>query len=77
MCVCVSVCVFYYFVFSVFFDEFIRGFEHSELTFEPLPFNHPLFIMYSSGTTGIPKCMVHSVGVSVLVTHYSLITVVM
>jgi len=33
-----------------------------ELTFEQVPFNHPLFIMYSSGTTGVPKCMVHSVG---------------
>ena len=35
----------------------------SELTFAQVPFNHPLFIMYSSGTTGVPKCMVHSVGV--------------
>ena len=35
-----------------------------ELQFEQLPFNHPLFLMYSSGTTGIPKCMVHSAGVS-------------
>ena len=34
------------------------------LKFEQVPFNHPLFIMYSSGTTGAPKCMVHSVGVS-------------
>ncbi|XP_065831131.1 acetoacetyl-CoA synthetase-like isoform X2 [Oscarella lobularis] len=34
----------------------------SELTFAQVPFNHPLFIMYSSGTTGVPKCMVHSVG---------------
>merc|ERR1719166_398650 len=32
------------------------------LTFEQVPFSHPLFIMYSSGTTGAPKCMVHSVG---------------
>jgi len=35
-----------------------------QLKFEQLPFNHPLFLMYSSGTTGIPKCMVHSAGVS-------------
>ncbi|XP_025089979.1 acetoacetyl-CoA synthetase-like isoform X2 [Pomacea canaliculata] len=33
-----------------------------ELVFEQVPFNHPLVIMYSSGTTGVPKCMVHSVG---------------
>ena len=31
-------------------------------SFLQVPFNHPLFIMYSSGTTGKPKCMVHSVG---------------
>jgi acetoacetyl-CoA synthetase len=36
------------------------------LKFEQLPFNHPLFIMYSSGTTGIPKCMVHSAGGTLL-----------
>ena len=29
-------------------------------------FDHPLFIMYSSGTTGPPKCMVHGVGVGLL-----------
>lgn len=49
---------------SVFFDDFIRGHEGSEMKFEQVPFNHPLFVMYSSGTTGIPKCMVHSAGVS-------------
>lgn len=36
------------------------------LKFEQLPFNHPLYIMYSSGTTGAPKCMVHSAGGSLL-----------
>jgi acetoacetyl-CoA synthetase len=32
------------------------------LTFTPLPFDHPLYIMFSSGTTGIPKCIVHGAG---------------
>tara|TARA_R110002110_G_scaffold86743_2_gene226293 strand:+ start:680 stop:2674 length:1995 start_codon:yes stop_codon:yes gene_type:complete len=36
------------------------------LTFARLPFAHPLYIMYSSGTTGIPKCIVHSAGGTLL-----------
>ena len=46
----------------VFYDDFVREFEDASLEFEQVPFNHSLFVMYSSGTTGIPKCMVHSVG---------------
>ncbi|MDB6045822.1 MAG: acetoacetyl-CoA synthase [Gammaproteobacteria bacterium] len=36
------------------------------LHFEALPFNHPLYILYSSGTTGVPKCIVHGAGGTLL-----------
>jgi acetoacetyl-CoA synthetase len=47
-------------------DDFLRPYEPKPLTFERLPFNHPVYILFSSGTTGVPKCIVHGAGGTLL-----------
>jgi len=47
-------------------EHALRGFAPAEIAFEPVEFNHPLYILYSSGTTGAPKCIVHGTGGTLL-----------
>jgi acetoacetyl-CoA synthetase len=53
---------------SARYNDFLSPEKQPEIRFEQLPFNHPVFIMFSSGTTGKPKCMVPGVG-GVLINH--------
>ncbi len=53
---------------SVYWEDFLSTVSGVDIDFQQLPFDHPLYIMFSSGTTGKPKCIVQSAG-GVLLNH--------
>jgi acetoacetyl-CoA synthetase len=53
---------------AVSWDRFLSAEKHPSLEFAQLPFDHPVYIMFSSGTTGKPKCLVQGAG-GILINH--------
>jgi len=53
---------------SISYQEILNNYKPNIIEFERVSFDHPLYIMYSSGTTGVPKCIVHGHG-GTLVQH--------
>ena len=51
---------------AVLYRQFLSKQQQWEITFEQLPFDHPVYILFSSGTTGVPKCIVHGAGGTLL-----------
>ncbi len=51
---------------AVTLEAFLAPHAAGEIAFAQLPFDHPIYILFSSGTTGVPKCIVHTQGAALL-----------
>ncbi|NNF76433.1 MAG: acetoacetate--CoA ligase [Rhizobiales bacterium] len=51
---------------AVTMEEFMAPHEAGEIAYAQLPFDHPIYILFSSGTTGVPKCIVHTQGAALM-----------
>ncbi|HWM42736.1 MAG TPA: acetoacetate--CoA ligase, partial [Burkholderiales bacterium] len=51
---------------SVVLEEWLRRYTPADIAFAQLPFDHPVYILFTSGTTGKPKCIVHGAGGTLL-----------
>ncbi|OGA66644.1 MAG: acetoacetate--CoA ligase [Betaproteobacteria bacterium RIFCSPLOWO2_12_FULL_65_14] len=51
---------------AVLLEEWLRRYTPSDIAFAQLPFDHPVYILFTSGTTGKPKCIVHGAGGTLL-----------